>query len=465
MNFKFNFKYVFILILGLTVFSCKKDDPTPIDETPTDQNLTKNYSSNVASEWIDLYMVIEKDLGAGFRPATTSRASAYIWLAAYEAGLPGMPDFKSTETLNNFAGLNIPDAPTDIENYNWAIAVNTALYHSVKHFMWNAEPHQLALMKDLEVTLNDNLSKNVSQTVFSNSQEWGKKVAEAVIAYAATDAEGEKQIKDAFPDSYTPPVGEGKFFLTPPFTKCLSPYFGKVRTFATFGADLISPPPPAFSTNPASQYYKDFAEVYENVTNLTAERQWRAEFWSDDIVGSTFSPPARIFQIANQMLQNENSNLEFALHCLLKLGIAENDAAVAAWGSKYTYNVERPTNFIKKYIPGGENWETPLGWAIGGKDMTPPFPGYPSGHSTFAGLQIAVLSEFFGHEYTFTDRCHEGRTEFYGTPRTYTNMTQIGEENAYSRIPLGVHPRFDCSEGLRMGKLVGQNSVDLNLRK
>lgn len=466
MNFKHLFKYTLVCMLGILIFSCK-DDVAPID--PNDgqnatKNVTANYNSAVPREWINLYMDVEKDL-PGFRPAATSRALAYIWLAAYEAALPGMPDFVSNDTKSNFNGLNIPDQPTDIENYDWAIAVNSALYTATNHFMWNANTQQKGLMKDLETSINSELSPKVSQTVFSKSQEWGRKVAEAVIAYSITDAEGEAQTKDAFPDSYVPPTGNGKFGLTAPFTKCLFPYWGKVRTFATFGADLVSPPPPAYSTNPSSQYYKDFYEVYENITNLTPERQWRAEFWSDDIVGLTFSPPARVFQIANQMLHNENSNLEFAVHMLLKLGIAENDAAVAAWGSKYIYNVERPTNFIPKNIPGAENWKTILGWAIGGQDMTPPFPGYPSGHSTFGGLGISVLSEFFGHEYVFTDRCHEGRTEFYGTPRTYTNQTQIGEENAYSRIPLGVHPRFDCSEGLRLGKLVGQNAVDYKLRK
>jgi hypothetical protein len=467
MDFRSFLKYGFVLVLALLVFSCKQDSITPTDNTNSElRNLTANYNSAVPREWINLYMDVEKDL-PGFRPAATSRALAYIWLAAYETGLPGMPDFVSNETKTNFSGLNVPDAPTDIENYDWAVAVNTALYVCTNHFMWNAETNQKGLMKDLETNINEELvrTKNISQTVFSKSQDWGRKVAEAVIAYSQTDVEGETQSRDAFPDSYVSPTGVGKWKVTAPFTKALFPYWGKVRTFATFGEELLSPPPPVYSTNPTSQYYKDFYEVYENVKNLTPERQWRAEFWSDDIVGLTFSPPARVFQIANQMINNENSNLEFSLHLLFKLGIAENDGAVAAWGSKYIYNVERPINYIPNHIADGQNFKTILGWAIGAENITPPFPGYPSGHSTFGGLSISVLSEFFGHAYTFTDRCHQGRTEFYGTPRVYTNMTQIGEENAYSRIPLGVHPRFDCSEGLRLGKLVGQNVVDYNLRK
>lgn len=462
MKFKWFIKYSFAIILSISILSCK-DDVNPIDPNIEEKNLTKNYNNNVVSEWLDLYMVVEKDLGQGYRPAPTSRALAYIWLAAYEAGLPGMPDFVSNETKSNFSGLNIPDAPTDLENYDWSIAVNTALYTTTNYFMWNANTAQRGLMKDLESTLNDHLKPNASQKVFSNSQEWGRKVAQAVIEYAKTDIEGETQTRDASPANYVPPTGEGKFIVTPPSNAYLSPYWGKVRTFATFGNELIAVQPPAYSTSPSSQYYKDFHEVYDKVKNLTPENQWKAEFWSDDLVGLTFSPPARVFQIANQMIQNERSNLEFCLHLFLKLGISENDAAVAAWGSKYIYNVERPTNYITKFID--PNFKTILGWAVGLEDITPPFPGYPSGHSTFAGMGISVLTEFFGDQYTFTDRCHESRSEFNGTPRVYSNITEMGLENALSRVPLGVHPRFDCTEGVRMGKIIGQNALDYNLRK
>lgn len=458
MSFKIfskNFLFLMACFSLAFIYSCRNDEST---SNPSNDvtNLTSRNSSNVVQQWISLYMDVEKDL-LGFRPAATSRALCYIWLSGYEAGLPGMPDFVSNDTKPNFNGLNIPDLPKDTKEYDWIIAVNTAVSIATQHFMHNATPAQRTLMTNLESDINS-YSKDINPTVLSNSQEWGRIVADAVIKFSQTDLEAEIQILDPFPKDYTPPTGPGKWKGS-----ALFPYWGKTRSFATFNSQLLSPEPPPFSTNPTSQYYRDFYEVYDNVKNLTTERRWRAEFWSDDIPTLTFSPPARIFQIANQMIQNENANLETALHLLLKLGIAENDAAIAAWGSKYHYNVERPTHFITDHID--KDWRTPLGYGVGTDNMTPPFPGYPSGHSTFGGLGISVLSEFFGHEYTFTDRCHENRTEFYGTPRTYTNQTQIGEENAYSRIPLGVHPRFDCVEGLRLGKLVGQNAVDYNVRK
>ena len=74
-----------------------------------------------------------------------------------------------------------------------------------------------------------------------------------------------------------------------------------------------------------------------------------------------------------------------------------------------------------------------------------------------------ILTEFFGTDFLFTDYSHLGRKEFNSTPRTFTTMKEMAEENAYSRIPLGAHTRFDCAEGLRLGRLVGKNTVNYKL--
>ncbi|MEO5905640.1 MAG: vanadium-dependent haloperoxidase, partial [Saprospiraceae bacterium] len=140
-----------------------------------------------------------------------------------------------------------------------------------------------------------------------------------------------------------------------------------------------------------------------------------------------------------------------------------NDAAVAAWKSKYIYNTERPETYIHKYID--PNFKSILGNAIGTSGINPSFPGYPSGHSTFAGVSDRIFTHFFGENYKFTDHCHVGRTEFIGIPRTYTSWTQMAEENAYSRIPLGVHIRMDCSEGLRLGNVSAVKALSLDLQK
>ena len=40
----------------------------------------------------------------------------------------------------------------------------------------------------------------------------------------------------------------------------------------------------------------------------------------------------------------------------------------------------------------------------------------------------------------------------------------MAAENAYSRIPLGVHIRMDCDEGLRLGYEISDAVNDLNMR-
>ncbi|MFK8007424.1 MAG: phosphatase PAP2 family protein [Saprospiraceae bacterium] len=93
------------------------------------------------------------------------------------------------------------------------------------------------------------------------------------------------------------------------------------------------------------------------------------------------------------------------------------------------------------------------------------FPGYPSGHSCFASAAARVFNNAFGNFTNFTDRTHEGRDEFRGEPRSFTSFDKMAEENGYSRIPLGVHIRMDCTEGLRLGYEISDAVNDLKLRK
>ena len=76
-----------------------------------------------------------------------------------------------------------------------------------------------------------------------------------------------------------------------------------------------------------------------------------------------------------------------------------------------------------------------------------------------------ALASVFGYSYSMTDRCHENRTEFEGKPRSFTSFAQMAEENAWSRVLLGVHFRMDCDEGVRFGKEIGQRINALPWKK
>jgi hypothetical protein len=64
-----------------------------------------------------------------------------------------------------------------------------------------------------------------------------------------------------------------------------------------------------------------------------------------------------------------------------------------------------------------------------------------------------------------TDRCHEGRIEFLSTPRSFGSFDEMADENAYSRIPLGVHFRMDAEAGVDLGHKVGKKVNSLPWKK
>ena len=64
-----------------------------------------------------------------------------------------------------------------------------------------------------------------------------------------------------------------------------------------------------------------------------------------------------------------------------------------------------------------------------------------------------------------TDRCHENRSEFEGVPRSFGSFFEMAQESAWSRVPLGVHFRMDCEEGVRFGTGIGRQVNRLPWKK
>jgi hypothetical protein len=76
-----------------------------------------------------------------------------------------------------------------------------------------------------------------------------------------------------------------------------------------------------------------------------------------------------------------------------------------------------------------------------------------------------ALGHIFGYNYAMTDNCHANRVEFEGRPRSFTSFYEMGLENAWSRVPLGVHYRMDCEEGVRYGTEIGRAAHRLPWKK
>ena len=147
--------------------------------------------------------------------------------------------------------------------------------------------------------------------------------------------------------------------------------------------------------------------------------------------------------------------MDKAIEAYARIGLALSDAGVRAWHEKYRFNVERPIDYIRR-VQNDPEWNTVMCPDGSGRFFTPPFPAYPSGHATFGAAAAEVMTALFGAGYPMTDRCHEGRTEFNGTPRSFNNFYEMAEENAYSRIPIGVHFKMDSDAGLELGYGIGK---------
>lgn len=436
-----------LLAMGLLIPACKDFD----DEQA---NLVKNHDHKVVSDWNGLFLDVERH-SDGYRPGPAPRALAYLSLSSYEAAVSGMPEFNSVAQL--YSGLNIPEP--DGSSYYWPEVVNASWGYMMPLFFVSASDVYKQKMTTLENQYYDQAVAEVGQEIADRSRDYGKAVAKAVWEWSKTDAIGHDHYLDPFGtyDWQAHYDGIGDWVATTPGPgKGMFPDWGQVRTFALPETAKLSRPPLPFSQDPNSKLYAQALEVYaQNTPSLSYEDEWVAEFWSDDLVDLTFSPPARWIAVANQVYALENTDLETALYANVKVSMAINDAGVGCWNSKYHYNVERPQTYINRLID--QDWKPSLFNPLTGEEgITPSFPAYPSGHATFASAGAEALASVFGYDYSLTDRCHENRSEFEGTPRTFGSFLEMAQENAWSRVPLGVHFRMDAEEGVRYGTEIGR---------
>lgn len=428
-----------LLVFVLAFSACTSNNE---DVKPEVVKLAKDYDSKVIQQWIDMLTTVER-YAEFYRPCPAARMMGYVGLASYEATVSGMPEYQSI--AGRFPNLVIP-AIENGKEYHWPTVQNNVYATLYKKFFANVKASDLFKIASLESSLNVQASNALNTDVFNRSKAYGISVANAVWDYSATDKEGHDKYLDPRPAAYSPPVGPGKW-VGP--AKPMYPYWGKVRTFAIAEADKLAKAPIPYSEDKTSAYYAQGLEVYAATTPQTYENQWVAEFWSDDVLGFTFSPAVRVWAVANQVYAQQNTNLETAIMAQVRSGLAVNDAAVACWFSKYYYNLERPNTYINKFI--NPNWNVASLTSTGFLPATPPFPAYPSGHSTMGAAGFAALAQVFGDQITLTDRCHENRTDFNGKPRNYNTFSEMANEDAVSRIYLGVHWRMDCEEGVRLG--------------
>jgi PAP2 superfamily len=265
---------------------------------------------------------------------------------------------------------------------------------------------------------------------------WGEFVANQILAARANDGS----------DTTVPPPGgsgPGVWVPTPPaFLPYLLPQWGFVTPFAMSSSSQFRPPgPPALDSQRYAEDYNEVKELGALVGSTRTEEQTQiALFWADG--AGTETPPGHWNSIAQTIATAQSNTLEENARLFALLNMATADAAICAWDAKYTFHFWRPVTAINFAEP---DWMSFI--------VTPPFPDYVSGHSTFSGAAATVLALFYGTEdLPFTI----GSDFLPGVYRNFPTCLDAAEEAAVSRLYGGIHFRSANEDGLQAGINIGE---------
>jgi hypothetical protein len=327
--------------------------------------------------------------------------------------------------------------------------------------------------------------------------DFGMTVAERVLADRAGDPGSGAQ-------DYRPSQERGRHRVDPdnPDQGFHAPFYGaRSRLFAvTDRHELAEPPQPG-----DPDYLSALQQVRgqgcapelmgtlpSSLTRRTANQTLRGIYWGYDGASGLGTPPRLYNQIVRWVAENvphpdpggavntpgQNARL-FAL-----LNVAMADAGILAWDQKYIHDLWRPVVGIRELdasmgpTGAGNNavdddcdpfW-LPLGAPLTnktGKNFTPPFPAYPSGHATFGAAAFQITRLFYevdrnstqdnlfkdqnGNDVAFvSDELNGVNKDNKETvrprhARTFRDgLWRMIIQNGRSRVDLGVHWVFDA---------------------
>src|SRR5262245_54954021 len=275
--------------------------------------------------------------------------------------------------------------------------------------------------------------------------EWGESVAAQILLSRQGDN------ADAI---VSPPPGTepGAWVPTPPaFAPYLLPQWGFVAPFAMPTSSFFRPlGPPSLDR---AKYANDLSEVKSfgsaTLSARSEDQSTIALFWADG--AGTETPPGHWNSIAATVALSRGNTLEQNARLFALLNLAMADAAICAWDAKYRYDFWRPITAIRNADADGNDvtsadplWEPLI--------VTPPFPEYVSGHSTFSAAAAIVLARFYGTD----DVQFTAGSDVMPSPRTFAGFSAAANEAAASRLYGGIHFRSAIEDGLTSGAEIGE---------
>lgn len=402
-----------------------------------DMMLVRDLDPKYGTDWMNLlYRRVEFEKVSA--PAA-SRIYGYAGVTMYEALLGGMPD---NVTL---AGQiwHMPDLPLweSGESYDWISVLDSTMNTVLPALFINPSEETIQAFQDLMDAHTKERIEATSRATVARSINYGEELGAALVTWINDDGFIESHAAGL---EYQLPQADGTYIVTTEGTQPAEPYWGELRPFVLEAGYSCNVPQDVFyNTDPDSVFYKQAMEVVETERNLTDWQKETARFWVDT-PGLTGTPAGHWIAIGTQLVDQLDLTLDRAAMMYAMVGMSVADAFISTWWTKYQTMVIRPVSYIQENIR--RRWNSYI--------QTPPFPEYPSGHSTVSASAAEVLTAFFGAQ-AFEDRTHimYGHEETFA--RSYTSFEAAAAEAAISRLYGGIHYRSAIENGMRQGRCIG----------
>jgi hypothetical protein len=402
------------------------------------QEFTNKNISDVITEMSDL-MVHDVT-----NPPLAARFFSYACLAGYEIVSQNSRKYKSMHgILNEYPNLQKPDT---LPNYDYKLSALLAIIETAKKL----QPSGSLLAKYETRLLDSCLQAGWQEEVIDNSKRYAVAVSKKILAYAKAD----RYNKISNYPRYTPVGKDGTWFPTPPaYIAAVEPYFNTVRPFTLDTCSQFKPAPPvAFSKDKNSTFYKLVLSNYKGI--VPANHDTIAAFWDCNpfavqdeghlAIGiKKISPGAHWMGITGIACEKAKKSFDESLQIYTWLSIGLMDAFICCWDEKYRSNRIRPETAIRKLMDA--KWYPLL--------QTPPFPEYPSGHSTISALSATVLTHFLGDDFKYTDSVE---VKYGLAPRNFNSFNEAAIEAGLSRFYGGIHFMDAIDNGREQGLDVGK---------
>jgi hypothetical protein len=246
----------------------------------------------------------------------------------------------------------------------------------------------------------------------------------------------------------------------------LTPHWKTIRPFALIDAMQFTAKPPAQSLAEVDLAVADAAD--------NDVEKARSEYWADG-PGSEF-PPGHWAVFAQALSRKRAHSLDTDAKLFFVLGNALLDASITSWAVKYRDDFARPISAIRYFKKDQliKSWLGPnqgFGMVPGQQwrpyqrpnVVTPAFPEYVSGHSTFSAAGRVAITAFIGND-SFkakvtvragTSLIEPGRTPATDVVLSWNTFIDAARDAGISRRNGGIHFKSGDDNGWTLGSAVG----------